>query len=256
MSSPRSLHDHLKGLEERLRRRQDKGRFWWELRSCSYYSVLEGWKVMYQEIQYAPAYSWDTAGQQCNYKIFVLPIDSWLLAVLNSPLMWWHNWRYLVHLKDEALSPQGFKMEALPIAPPLPESRDEAEEAVARLVELTRARQQATRDLADWLMVEHGLTTIPTVLRSPFTPTEDEWVAATRAARGRCRPLSSAGLRAVRDEYHAAVAPLRERQPEVDRLERRLAELVFTAYGLDAEQIALVWRTAPPRMPSSPPQPG
>jgi hypothetical protein len=34
--------------------------------------------------------------------------DLYLLAVLNSPLMWWHNWRYLPHMKDEALSPVGF----------------------------------------------------------------------------------------------------------------------------------------------------
>ena len=249
-----SLRNHLQGYEERLKRRQDKGRFWWELRSCSYYDVLGGAKIMYQEIQYAPAYSLDTAGQQCNNKVFVLPADPWLIAVLNSPLMWWHNWRYLIHLKDEALSPQGFKMEALPVAPPPAESRGEAEDGVVRLVELTRNRQEASRALADWLTVEHDLARIPTVLQSPCGLSEDEWVAAIRAARGRRRPLSSAGLRAVRDEYHATVAPVRELQPEVDRLERRLADLVFAAYGLDAEQIALVWQTAPPRMPPPPPE--
>ena len=44
--------------------------------------------------------------------------DLYLLAVLNSPLMWWHNWRYLPHMKDEALSPVAFLMESLPIARP------------------------------------------------------------------------------------------------------------------------------------------
>ena len=168
--------------------------------------------------------------------------------------MGWHSLQYLIHLKDEALSPQGFKMEALPIAPPPAESGGESEDGVVQLVELTRNRQEASRALADWLTVEHDLARIPTVLQSPFGLSEDEWVAAIRAARGRRRPLSSAGLRAVRDEYHATIAPVREQQPEIDRLERGLAELVFAAYGLDAEQVALIWQTAPPRMPSAPPE--
>jgi len=36
---------------------------------------------------------------------------------------------------------------------------------------------------------------------------------------------------------------------EARQLERRVAELVNDAYGLTAEEVALMWRTAPPRMP-------
>ena len=52
-----------------------------------------------------------------NNKVFFLPTGIlYLLGVLNSPLMWWYAWRYLPHMKDEALSPVAFKMETLPIA--------------------------------------------------------------------------------------------------------------------------------------------
>lgn len=30
-----SLHAHMKPLEEKMRKRQDKGQHWWELRSCA-----------------------------------------------------------------------------------------------------------------------------------------------------------------------------------------------------------------------------
>ena len=54
-----------------------------------------------------------------NNKTFFIPTDDlYLLGVLNSPLLWWHNWRYLTHMKDEALSPMGYMMETLPIAQP------------------------------------------------------------------------------------------------------------------------------------------
>jgi hypothetical protein len=121
------------------------------LRSCAYYRHIEAGKLLYPEIQFHPGYAIDYSERFCNNKVFLLPVSElWLLGVLNSPLIWWHNWRYLVHLKDEALSPQGFKMEALPIAPAVPAMRSEAEDAAHQLVEFTRERQ-TIRLLTDWL---------------------------------------------------------------------------------------------------------
>jgi hypothetical protein len=42
-----SLYGHMKPLEDRLRRRQDKGRYWWELRSCTYYDAFEQPKIIH-----------------------------------------------------------------------------------------------------------------------------------------------------------------------------------------------------------------
>jgi len=42
---------------------------------------------------------------------------------------------------------------------------------------------------------------------------------------------------------------VRQRQTEALGLERRLADLVNQAYGLAPEDVELLWRTAPPRMP-------
>jgi hypothetical protein len=101
-----ALYRHLKPLEAQLRLRQDKGRYWWELRACGYYDAFLRQKIVYQEIQYHPAYAVDRHGSFGNNKTFLITTDDlYLCAMLNSPLMWWHNWRYLPHMKDEALSP-------------------------------------------------------------------------------------------------------------------------------------------------------
>lgn len=114
-----ALYAHMKPFEERLRKRSDRGRYWWELRSCAYYDVFERPKLVYQVIQFHPQYSLDFDGNLSNDKTFFLPSsDKYLMAVLNSPLIWWHNWRYLGHMKDEALNPAGAKMVDLPIAVP------------------------------------------------------------------------------------------------------------------------------------------
>lgn len=51
-------------------------------------------------------------------------------------------------------------------------------------------------------------------------------------------------------EMHAEyVALVRGIDREMGTLERRLSDLVNTAYGLSAAEIDLMWKTAPPRMP-------
>jgi hypothetical protein len=91
---------------------------WYELQDAvDYWEEFGKPKIIYKVIQYYPSYAFDSEGRLGNDKTFIIPTnDLTLLAILNSPLMWWFNWRHLTHLKDEALSPMGYKMERLPIA--------------------------------------------------------------------------------------------------------------------------------------------
>ena len=103
-----------------------------------------------------------------NKTFFTRHDDLFLLAVLNSPLMWWHNWRYLPHMKDEALSPVAFTMEELPIAEPdRSRSAKQPKDAVRRLIEITSPQQQTQRTLLDWLRVEYEIEKPSNKLLSP-----------------------------------------------------------------------------------------
>ncbi len=71
--------------------------------------------------------------------------------------------------------------------------------------------------------------------------------------RGKKQPLSSAGVHALRDEYTRTIAPACALAAETLTLERTLSDLVNQAYALTQTEIALMWQTAPPRMPIPPP---
>ena len=246
-----SLHARLKPLEEKLRIRLDKGRYWWELRACAYYHVFEQPKLMYQEIQFHPSYCFDSMNLFSNNKVFFLPTaDAYLLAVLNSPLMWWHNWRYLPHMKDEALSPIGVKMEALPIASPTEAIRAEAEQAVARLIEITRARHEARRLMLDWLRTEFEIQE-PGARLEDFTMLDEHtFVEEVRKHRAKTTgKLSPAALKDLQSGYAEQITPIQQYRTEAMVLERKLSDLINAAYSLTPEEIALLWATAPPRMP-------
>jgi TaqI-like C-terminal specificity domain len=246
-----ALYNHFKPMEAALRLRQDKGRFWWELRSCSYYDAFESPKLSFQQIQFHPSYCFDDCGYYLNNKATFIPTDDrYLLALLNSPLMWWHKWRLLPHLKDEALAPQGAMMVDLPIAPPSDVARAEAGPAVERLIAITRADQDARRVTLDWLRTEFSVETPGQRLEAFATLDADTFVDEVRKRRPRVAGrLSPGALSALRSGYMEQGTPVRQRRTESIILEQRLSDLVNRAYGLTPEEVGLLWATAPPRMP-------
>ncbi len=246
-----SVYQRMKGFEDRLRNRQDKGQFWWELRACDYYDRFESPKLVYQEIQFHPQYALSNGPLYGNNKVFLLPSDdAYLLACLNSPLLWWFNWRNLPHMKDEALNPAGFLMESLPIAEPSLAIRAEVEDHTGKLIELTAASQRRSLEISDWLRLEFGIAKPGQKLEAYADLTADAFATEVRQRRpksaSRLSPVALADLKQTHQGYAAAE---RERMAEILQLERRVADRVNQAYGLDEEDIALLWQTAPPRMP-------
>ena len=245
------LHAHMKSLQDRLMARQDQGRYWWELRACDYYGAFEQPKLVYQVIQFHPQYALDSVGRFGNDKTFFLPtVDRFLLAVLNSPLLWWHNWRYLPHMKDEALNPAGFRMEALPIAEPTTELRTQVEERVAERLTLAQETCDQTRELLTWLRLELGIDPPGQRLETFADLAPDAFVTEIRKRRPKGAPRLTLKTIADLTQTHRHYAePAHTRAVRVRALERELSDLVNRAYRLTEEEIDLLWRTAPPRMP-------
>lgn len=173
-----------------------------------------------------------------------------MLGVLNSPLMWWHNWRHFGHMKDEALNPANYKMETLPIALPTNEIRAEIELAVQRLISFASANQEATCDVLDWLQIEHGIEKPGKKLGDFASQSVDSFLQEVKKRR----PKSAGGLgpkvlKGLKEAYNDYALPIQTRRAEGLVLEHRISDLVNQAYGLTPEEVELMWKTAPPRMP-------
>ncbi len=246
-----AIHGHLKPFEEGLQRRQDKGRSWWELRPCSYYDVFDKPTIIHTDITWRSQFALTRDHRVLLNTAYVWPSDDrYTLAVLNAPVLWWLMWRTAMHGKDEALRLIYSFVETLPIAPPTPAIRAEVEPAVERLIAITQADQEARAQMLDWLRTEFEVLAPGQKLEGFGGLSSDGFVAEVKARLPRAaRALSPDGLKRLRETFDHMAPPVQQRQAEAGRLERRVAELVNQAYGLTAEEVALLWRTAPPRMP-------
>lgn len=61
--------------------------------------------------------------------------------------------------------------------------------------------------------------------------------------------LGIAGMKEVTEAYNDYAIPIQTRAIEAQKIERQLSDLINQAYGLTPEEIDLMWKTAPPRMP-------
>lgn len=82
-----AIHRHLSHWETGLRRRDDKGQFWWELRACAYWDEFNRAKVSWSHFATVPEFVYDEQGFLSNDKSYVMPADDLsVLGILNSKL--------------------------------------------------------------------------------------------------------------------------------------------------------------------------
>jgi hypothetical protein len=111
-----AIHRHLSLHEDKLKIRDDKGKFWWELRSCIYWSEFERPKLVYQEIATFQSFGYAEDGLICNNKCFLIPEkNDFLLGLLNSKVTWWFLGNLTSGLVGGARAMQMPYMEQLPI---------------------------------------------------------------------------------------------------------------------------------------------
>ena len=86
-----AIHQHLNSYRERLIAREDRGKFYWELRSCTYYAGFAEPKIIYPQTAKSLYACYDMAETFGVNSIYFIPTsDLSLLAILNSRLFDWY----------------------------------------------------------------------------------------------------------------------------------------------------------------------
>ncbi|MCF3578749.1 Eco57I restriction-modification methylase domain-containing protein [Planktothrix agardhii] len=87
-----SAFNYLKKFENKLIKRQDQGKNWWNLRACTYYSEFEKTKLIYIYTAKKHEFYLDTEGRYINNNCYmIISDDKYLFCYLNSKLFEWYK---------------------------------------------------------------------------------------------------------------------------------------------------------------------
>ncbi|MEG3870966.1 MULTISPECIES: Eco57I restriction-modification methylase domain-containing protein [unclassified Microcoleus] len=97
-----AIYKHFQQFRASLIKREDQGKYFWELRSCKYWQEFEQPKIIIPAITQNVEYAADFAGYFSNDKTSICVIEDvcYVLGILNSQLMWWF-------IQNTAASKQG-----------------------------------------------------------------------------------------------------------------------------------------------------
>jgi hypothetical protein len=113
-----AVHRHLTQWETGLKKRDDKGRFWWELRACAYYDSFLASKIIYPDIAQSSKFLMDeSCSFSSNTTYFIPSSDYCLLGLLNSKLLWWFYGTITSTIQGGFVRYFSQYMEQLPIPP-------------------------------------------------------------------------------------------------------------------------------------------
>ncbi|QTD54614.1 Eco57I restriction-modification methylase domain-containing protein [Parasphingorhabdus cellanae] len=234
---------HLAQHEESLKRRTDKGFFWWELRSCAYYDALHRAKIIYRDIAAAPTFFCDNRSKINDTTSYFLPTsDPFLLGLLNSALLWFS-------LLSQTTKARGgyYRFKAQYIEPlPIPDATPEQKAAIGKLAKAAQAaaekryslQQSINRRIPD-LAADPAAAKLSTKLKEwwllpDFAAFQKEVEKTLRADI----PLKDRNdwedlIKETRDQINALTA-------EIAQTENEINAKVYELFDLTAEEIELL----------------
>ncbi|MFA4836702.1 MAG: TaqI-like C-terminal specificity domain-containing protein [Dehalococcoidia bacterium] len=85
-----AIHTRFEEFREQLIKRDDQGKYFWELRSCVYWQEFEQPKIIYPDIAKGPEFAFDDNQYHLVNTLYLMPTDQkWLLGLLNSQAVFW-----------------------------------------------------------------------------------------------------------------------------------------------------------------------
>jgi len=127
-----AVHKHLRQWEDKLKKRDDKGKFWWELRSCAYYKEFGQPKIILGRFMNKATFAFDKNSFLHNDALYMIAgASEYIVAILNSTISWWFLSQICTDLQNGYL--QAFRENLFQI--PIPNAKKEEQATIINRVQ-------------------------------------------------------------------------------------------------------------------------
>ena len=240
----KGIYNYLEQYRDKLIKRQDKGKNYWNLRACDYYDKLEQPKLIYYHTALNHGFYYDTEGYYISANCyFIANADKYLQCVLNSKLFHFVK-KYLFPSfgdseKGGRVRLDANKMNTLPILKIEESQKDFYIKKADKMLLLNKQLQETKQNFTN----ELGLEKLTKKLQNFEELEFDEFIKEYAKAK-KLKFADKLHERNFKQEWQAIFendkALVGKLKDEIAKTDKEIDEMVYKLYDLSEDEIRIV----------------
>ena len=232
------LINQILPFEVRAKKRYDKGEFFWELRNCAYYDLFEKPKIVFPNLQNNNKFAFDETGAFINAPAVILPTDDkFLLAVLNSKLVWYFLTNICVVRSGGYIEVKPQYFEQIPIPVFSEKFKTVLSQLTENIISKTSDSQKLSNKFINLLNSKFDEINITKKLEKWFELT---FIDFQKELKKQKIKMSLSDESDWIDFFELQSKSYSEISNSINSLEKEIDQMVYELYGLTEEEIKIV----------------
>jgi hypothetical protein len=242
-----AIFDYLKSFKEKLIKRADQGKNYWNLRSCDYYEKFDKPKLIYYHTAVKHNFYFDTEGYYISANCyFIGNADRYLQCLLNSRLFDYVKKFLFPAFGDSEnggrVRLDANKMSELPVLTPNQNTKETFTNLAERISLLSKEFEGMKLKFIEYLNSSFSLIKLSSKLCSWTDLTFPDFIKelnkAIKANKG--VPLTKKDEFEWMELFEENKQKVVDLKTHIDQTDREIDRMVYALYGLTEEEIAIV----------------
>ena len=234
-----SIYNYLYQFKDKLKNRADKGKYWYNLRPCSYDDLFKKEKIMYGEIVPEPRFIYDKGFYFMEATGFILNSSTinikYLLSLLNSKLLFWYFKDIGYNLGGKGYRYKKIFIEQLPIKFTDSTNEEKINKLVDELINLNEMITKIKNEFIELMLKEYNVKKISKKLDEFYQLNYQDFLKEVKKQKGVISNKEKIDLEFVNKSFE-----INENIKKIDEIEDELNKIIYDIYQLNQKEIKII----------------
>ena len=238
----KGIYNHLENYYEKLVKRQDKGKNYWNLRACDYYDKLEHPKLIYNHTALNHNFYYDTEGYYISANCyFIGNADKYLQCVLNSKLFGFVK-KYLFPAfgdseKGGRVRLDANKMNTLPIKEIKDSKKEIYNQKADLMLTLNKTLHEKSQKFLNRLSSNLGIEKLSKKLQAFYELEFTDFMKELNKSKITLTLKEQDEWEEYFNDYKKELVEIKN---QIDTTDKEIDKMVYELYGLSEDEIMIV----------------
>ena len=236
------IYNYLSQYKEKLEKRYDKGKNWYNLRACSYDDLFEKEKIIYSEIVPKPQFVYDNQKFYVEATGFLLSSSKlnlkYIISLLNSKLLFWYFKDIGYNLGGKGFRYKKIFIEQLPIKLTNIDIEIKICDLVDSIINYNKQFVKERDSFKNILINEYNAKKISKKLNEYYNLSQKEFLNEIKNQK--VDITSNLVFEILINDFNNSCKKIEDLSLKINQIESKLNKLIYGIYGLDDKEIAII----------------